>query len=99
MDRAIAQYTRIFRGCEVRSLEAAVQTMKANGVRVVNEKPYPGLPYTMQARTPAPQYENDQLIYARLLRGGWRVGDDIPVGRRCLSVSYLRDRQLWTSLS
>jgi hypothetical protein len=54
MDRAIAQYTRIFRGCEVQSLEAVVLAMKANGVRVVNEKPYPGLPYTMQARMPAP---------------------------------------------
>jgi len=30
-------------GCEVESLEAAVQAMKANGVRLVNEKPRPGL--------------------------------------------------------
>ncbi|MBI3302764.1 MAG: VOC family protein [Deltaproteobacteria bacterium] len=30
-------------GCEVESLEAAVQVMKANGVRLVNEKPRPGL--------------------------------------------------------
>ena len=30
-------------GCEVESLEAAVQTMKAKGVRLVNEKPRPGL--------------------------------------------------------
>ena len=30
-------------GCEVESLETAVQAMKANGVRLVNEKPRPGL--------------------------------------------------------
>jgi len=30
-------------GCEVESLEAAVQAMKAKGVRLVNEKPRPGL--------------------------------------------------------
>ena len=30
-------------GCEVESLEAAVQAMKANGVRLVNEQPRPGL--------------------------------------------------------
>jgi len=30
-------------GCEVDSLETAVQAMKAKGVRLVNEKPRPGL--------------------------------------------------------
>ena len=30
-------------GCEVESLAEAVQAMKANGVRLVNEKPRPGL--------------------------------------------------------
>ncbi len=30
-------------GCEVESLEVAVQAMKANGVRLVNEEPRPGL--------------------------------------------------------
>src|SRR5262249_40343961 len=30
-------------GCEVESLEAAVRAMKAKGVRLVNEKPRPGL--------------------------------------------------------
>ena len=30
-------------GCEVESLEAAVQAMKAKGVHLVNEKPRPGL--------------------------------------------------------
>ena len=30
-------------GCEVESLEAAVQAMKAKGVRLMNEKPRPGL--------------------------------------------------------
>jgi methylmalonyl-CoA/ethylmalonyl-CoA epimerase len=30
-------------GCEVESLEVAVQAMKANGVRLVNEKPRSGL--------------------------------------------------------